>query len=226
MTANDASDARVYDFPARQAQTDTTEPAPESPEEPSQTPEDAGEDGPTRVDSVEAQAPPTLGERITNADWRPLVPAWARSRAELADAARWAGRYYAHAGTYHALRAPKYAGKLAGRAPRGAVRVVAGAARWAGDAEGTPVRAAAVRREDPEQYLKLSRQRDVRVRARTIAVATAAGLTVAGGITAYLLAPTWALWAGAAALVAVLGVVGAPADRPLLDRAVTSTDRS
>ncbi|MPY81598.1 MAG: cell division protein FtsK, partial [Actinophytocola sp.] len=101
----------------------------------------------------------------------------------------------------------------------------AGAVRWVADAEGFAVRLAAVRREDAEQYLRLSRQHDARVRLRTIAAgaAAAAGLAGAAGL---VMAPEPVRWAGAAVLIAVLGVAGAPSDRPLVDRAVVATRAS
>jgi DNA segregation ATPase FtsK/SpoIIIE, S-DNA-T family len=168
--------------------------------------------------------PPKPGEhvqRIRAGERRPIVPAWVRDRNELTDATRWLASHVAHTSTYHAVRLPKYAGRVVLRAPRGGLRLVGGLARWASDAEGGPVRLAAVRREDAELYLKLSRQRDARVRWRTfVAIALTVGTVFCLG--ALLLAPGQVRWSVLVALVVVLGILGAPADRPLLDTAVVS----
>ncbi|MEV6984999.1 FtsK/SpoIIIE domain-containing protein [Sphaerisporangium sp. NPDC051017] len=154
---------------------------------------------------------------------RPVVPLWLRSRGEALDTLTWAGGHYLHVTGYHALRSPLYGLKLAGRSPRGLARTLGGFVRWTFDWEGEPVRLAAVRKEDPESYLKLSRQRDARVRLR---VAVAILAVIVTGISTLLVAfaaPTPAQWAVIAALIALLGVLGAPPDRPLIDRAVIAT---
>ncbi len=150
-------------------------------------------------------------------------PAWARSRTELVIQAKWVVSYYTHVGVYHLTRSPKYAAKLLARAPRGAFRLVTGTARWAVDAEGAPVRVAAVRRENAEEYLKLSRQRDARVRLRSalLVAATVGGSAAAGLLVLFGSHAAW--YAVLVAVVAVLGVVGTPSDRPLVDTAVSST---
>ncbi|WP_182883270.1 FtsK/SpoIIIE domain-containing protein [Microbispora sp. H10949] len=153
---------------------------------------------------------------------RPIVPGWLRSRSEATSTLKWVSAHYAHVAGYHVTRAPKYALKLAARSPRGAARVVRGSVRWTFDLEGLPVRVAAVRKADAETYLRLSRQRDSRVRLRvSIAVAGAVVLGLASLLIAT--APTPAQWAALASLVGLLGALGSPPDRPLLDRAVVAT---
>jgi S-DNA-T family DNA segregation ATPase FtsK/SpoIIIE len=172
------------------------------------------------VDSPDAQRPARMTvARLRDAQRRPIVPPMLRSRGELRDTTRWAAGFAAHTGAYHLTRAPKYAGRLAVRAPRGGLRVLAGWLRWLFDLEGEPVRQATVNSQEPEVYLRLARQRDRRVRWRavlTILLATGVLLVVA----ALALAPPWARYAALAAVVGVLGVLGRPADRPLLDTAV------
>lgn len=178
----------------------------------------AVDDGPRLVDSPGAQRPDVVSlEAFRTAERRPIIPAWARSKAEFVAACRWVAGYYTHIAGYHAVRTPKYAARLAFRAPRGLGRVVVGATRWATDAEGIPVRLAAVRREDADEYLKLSRQRDDRVRARTIVLVASVLVGTVTAAVLWALAPEAARWAAAAVMAAVLGAVGAPADRPLLD---------
>jgi DNA segregation ATPase FtsK/SpoIIIE, S-DNA-T family len=61
---------------------------------------------------------------------------------------------------------PEVRGKLALRSPRGLVRLISGMVRWTFDHEDIPVRLATVTGADPEAYLKLSQQRDSRMRLR------------------------------------------------------------
>jgi DNA segregation ATPase FtsK/SpoIIIE, S-DNA-T family len=186
-------------------------------------PDAAGDgEGLVLVDSPQAQQPPRLTSTAVRASQRqPIIPPWLRSRRELRAAVGWLAGHLAHTAAYHATRSPKYAARLAVRAPRGAARLLAGTLRWTLDAEGAPARQAALRRDDVEQYLKLSRQRDDRVRLRST-ITTIAATAVLLVLLIVLLGPWWARWAVAAGLVALLGVLGAPADRPLLDTAVVT----
>jgi DNA segregation ATPase FtsK/SpoIIIE, S-DNA-T family len=177
-------------------------------------------EGRVLVDAAEAQRPARPGlAGLRAAQRRPIVPAWLRSRAELVALARWAAGYVAHTSAYHLTRGPAYLGRLAARAPRGAARLLAGWLRWLLDLEAEPVRQATVRAQDAEAYLKLARQRDRRVRWRaTLSCLLATVAAAGGGLLLLAAAPT--RWTVLALLVAALGVVGAPADRPLLERAV------
>nr|BFE64984.1 FtsK/SpoIIIE domain-containing protein [Dactylosporangium thailandense] len=173
---------------------------------------------PTPVDLPDTHKPaPRTAQR------RPIVPAWARSRTELLTQARWVVTYYTHACLYHLTRLPKCTGKLLLRSPRGVVRFVAGTARWVTDAEGAPVRAAAVRRESAEEYLRLSRQRDARVRLRTLILLASGAVALGGVVFAMLIMRPVYLYGVLVAVVALFGLAGAPADRPLLDTAVSVT---
>ncbi|MEO3807877.1 cell division protein FtsK [Sphaerisporangium sp. B11E5] len=150
---------------------------------------------------------------------QPIVPLWLRSRAEAVHTLRWVGVHYAHVAGYQVSRTPLYAGRLAVRSPRGLARLVGGMVKWTWDLEGEPVRLAAVQKADPESYLKLSRQRDARVRLRVpVALGVLVTLLIVGIVVAT--APTPAQWGALVVALAVLGVVGKPADRPLIDRAV------
>ena len=150
---------------------------------------------------------------------RPVIHPALRSRAELAATATWIGQHYAHVTAFHAVRLPVYGGKLALRSPAGLARLVSGTVRWTFDLEGTPVRAATIIKADPDAYLKLSRQRDARVRLRVWV--SGFGLviaSVAGG--AVWLGPGPLQVAAIAAVAVVLGRLGAPADRPIISPAV------
>ncbi|MFI9561765.1 cell division protein FtsK, partial [Nonomuraea endophytica] len=116
-------------------------------------------------------------------------------------------------------RAPLYAGRLVLRSPRGFVRLVGGMVRWTFDLEGEPVRLSVVQKADPEAYIKLSRQRDSRVRLR-VWVTGAALVTLL--IVAIVVANQASVvqWATLAVALAALGIIGKPADKPLISRAV------
>ncbi|MBO4205284.1 FtsK/SpoIIIE domain-containing protein [Micromonospora echinofusca] len=179
-----------------------------------------GPAGRVLVDSPDAQRSPRfdLGS-LRAGERRPILPAWIRSRAELCDAMRWAVGHLLHTTGYHAVRVPKYAGRLALRSPVGVWRVLSGGLRWLFDLEGEPVRQATVQRANAEEYLKLSRQRDRRVRWRGIIATTALTATIVGSVLVAF-APEWVRWASLATLVGLFGIVGRPADKPLLDTAV------
>lgn len=181
------------------------------------------------VDSIEAQQrrPRFALSGLRDAERRPIVPGWLRSKTEFAGNLGWAVGLSAHTVGYHGIRAPKYAAKLAVRAPRGFGRTAGGFVRWMTDWEAEPVRRSVVRAAstnpaEAEAYLKLSRQRDRRVRWRSI-VAAGVLLALLLGTGGLLLAPEWFRWTLLALIVAVLGVIGRPADKPLLDTAVVAS---
>jgi S-DNA-T family DNA segregation ATPase FtsK/SpoIIIE len=155
-------------------------------------------------------------------DRRPIIHPALRSRREAAATVKWVTAHYRHVSLYHLVRVPKYGAKLAVRAPRGFTRTASRLTRWAYDLEGHPVRMATVLRADPEAYLKLSRQRDSRVRLR-IPIAIVAVLVALAAAVLALIAPAPVKLAILAAAVAIFGKLGAPADRPLIDRAVTGS---
>ncbi|MFF9408952.1 cell division protein FtsK [Streptomyces anandii] len=166
-----------------------------------------------------AASPGYLG-RLVAAQRRPVVPQWLKSLAELRTASAWVARHYAHSVGYHALRTPVYAARLALQAPSGAAKFVGGTMRWVADREGEPVRLAAVRREDAAEYLKLSRQRDGRVRLRTLVTVLAMFVGLGAALAIYVLAPDWLQAVSVGAVVMALGYAGRKADAPVIHRAV------
>ncbi|MFP1625678.1 cell division protein FtsK [Streptomyces sp. 5K101] len=171
-----------------------------------------------------APAGPGLVDRVRGGKRREVIPAWARSKPEFLDALGWLGGYAWHTTAYHAVRLPWYSVRLAFQAPAGAAKFVGGAMRWVADAEGEPLRQVAARREDVEQYLKLSRQRDNRVKLRGILMVLALILGPVLALLLYVLAPTWLTVIALAVLTAGLGFMGAPADKPVISRAVVTTE--
>ncbi|WP_371556400.1 cell division protein FtsK [Streptomyces longwoodensis] len=181
-------------------------------------------DDPTAPVMVDQPTPTATGPgylgRLAAARRRPVVPIWLRSVAELRTASAWVARHYAHTIGYHALRAPVYAARLTLQAPTGAARFVGGTMRWVADREGEPVRLAAVRREDAAEYLKLSRQRDGRVRLRTLVAVLGLFVGLFTALAIYVLAPAWLQAVSVSAVVLALGAAGRRADDPVIHRAV------
>ncbi|MER6615156.1 cell division protein FtsK [Streptomyces xantholiticus] len=174
------------------------------------------------VDPPRQKYPPSVSEWMEAHDKaRPTVlPDWVKLPDQRTAVRKWALRHYSTMVGYHAVRLPcVYTPKLLAYSPRGAWRWSTAVGRWVSDAEGLPVRLAAVRAEDAGEYLKLSRQRDARVKLRGI-IATVGGIVgLVAALTLYVMAPSWLLLLSVATLTTVLGIAGAPADRPLIDRA-------
>ena len=182
-------------------------------------PDDDTEDGaPVMVDTATSGTVPADAQPERRA---PVLPAWATDRATFKAATARAVNNAAYATGFHAARTPLYTARIAVRSPHGVARLVGSAGRWATDAEGAPMRAYAVRREDAELYLKLTRKRDDRVRARGILLAL---LSVFGLATAVVLlvvlTPAQLAAVGFGAML-LLGLYGRPADQPLITRAVS-----
>jgi DNA segregation ATPase FtsK/SpoIIIE, S-DNA-T family len=170
------------------------------------------------VDTPEAQQPvrPRAGQR------RPIIPTWLKTRSGFVATVRWFLGYVWHAARYHAVRVPKYALKLAVRTPRGFARIMSRAVRWLFDLEGAPMRQYSVRVEDADLYIRLSRQRDRRVRWRgLVAVAVLVALLVASGW--FAIADANVRYTALSLLLILCGTAGAPADKPLLDTAVVKS---
>ncbi|MEV6527724.1 cell division protein FtsK [Longispora sp. NPDC051575] len=193
-------------------------------------PDDPADDGdnyddptavPVLVDSADAQRVPRFTwSGLREGERRPLLPAWATSRSQALSGARWLAGLALHVSGYHALRVPKYAVKVAFRSPRGLGRVLRAVVHWTWDLEGKLARQATADRADAELYLKLSKQRDRRVRWRGLVAGT--GVLVVAPIVALaaLGLPGWQQGLTLAALIGLLGIAGKPADKPLLDTAV------
>lgn len=167
-----------------------------------------------------------------DADRRPVVPTYLRTKDARRELAGWAVKYAAHAAAFHALRLPLYAGRLALRAPVGLFVVLGVLARWVFDAESRPLRSAAIGRvsgsaggstEATRDYLALTRVRNERVKRRGITAAVAAVPVLIGASWWWWYASALPFWTITAAGLAVLGFVGAPPDRPIVTRAVLAT---
>ncbi|WP_179023681.1 FtsK/SpoIIIE domain-containing protein [Streptomyces sp. IMTB 2501] len=197
-----------------------------APESPDSQPTESGEGGPTLVDQkVPTVSGPGLVDRIKNSKRLDVFPAWTKSRTEFTEALGWLAGHVGHTIAFHAVRVPfLYLPKLVWRSPRGALNLLGRIGRWAMDAEGERLRQYTATSEQVDEYLKLSRQRDRRVRLRTIL--TILGGIVALGIGLFLVFGAQPMTQVIAATLLVLGcgVAGAPADAPLATRAVIKTE--
>ncbi|MFF9410014.1 cell division protein FtsK [Streptomyces anandii] len=174
------------------------------------------------VDPPREVYPPSMAEWMEAKDKArlPVLPDWVKLPDQRKAVRRWAIRHYSAVAGYHAVRLPiVYTPKIVMYSPRGAWRWSTAIGRWVSDAEGKSLRLAAVAAEDAAEYLKLSRQRNDRVRLRGIVATIAGFIGLAAALTLYVMAPSWLLLLSLAALTTSLGMVGAPADRPLIDLA-------
>ncbi|MFE0249872.1 cell division protein FtsK [Streptomyces sp. NPDC059010] len=174
------------------------------------------------VDPPREAYPPSVSEWMEAKDKArmPVLPDWVKLPDQRTAVRKWAVRHYSAVIGYHAVRLPCiYTPKVLWYSPRGAWRWSAAIGRWVFDAEGKSLRLASVANEDAAEYLKLSRQRNDRVRLRGIVAAIASLIGLAAALTLYVMAPSWLLLLVVATLTTTLGAVGAPADRPLIDLA-------
>ncbi|MER5956657.1 cell division protein FtsK [Streptomyces sp. NPDC001893] len=174
------------------------------------------------VDPPREVYPPSVSEWMEAKDKArlPVLPDWVKLPDQRTAVRKWAVRHYSTMVGYHAVRLPCiYAPKVLAYSPRGAWRWSTAIGRWVFDGEGKALRLAAVAAEDAGEYLALSRQRNDRVKMRGIVATIAGFIGLAAALTLYVMAPSWLLLLSIAALTTTLGAVGAPADRPLIDRA-------
>ncbi|MEU7061630.1 cell division protein FtsK [Streptomyces sp. NPDC046197] len=184
---------------------------------------DSDDERPRWADGPQPKNPGLMGQ-AEQAARRTVLPPWLCSWPELTGAARWLGTYLGHIVAFHAVRSPVYAGRLVARTPRGIGRTLRGWQRWASDAESAPLRHAEAFKERTEEYLKLSRQRDRRVRWRGTVSAVALPLLLTAALLLAFAAPWWLQTAAAALAIGVFGVVGSPADAPLVQHAVVKAE--
>ncbi|WP_406324845.1 cell division protein FtsK [Streptomyces niveus] len=190
---------------------------------PTESPQSADSEDPgdtVTVDRPGGPSGPGLTERIRGAKRRAVIPAWAKSRAEFRTAGRGVAAYAWHVTAYHCVRTPWYTLRLGLRSPVGAARFIGDAMRWMTDAEGEPLRQSAATSDDIDRYLKLSRQRDRRVRWRAVVMVAASIVGLSASLALYVLTPGSLLALCGALMTLALGHLGQPADDPVIHRAV------
>jgi len=173
---------------------------------------------PVPVDNPKLPEPGVTSERR-----RPILPTWLKDRADFVTTARHTGSRAGYASLYHGLRLPWYATQLTLMSPRGACRFAADTNRWLWDREAAPLRDYAVRTEDVEEYMRLSRLRGNRVRLRGLVTVVAAVFGTGFAIWLYVMAPAY-LYAFAAGGVLTLGYLGQEPDAPVIGPAVMRTE--
>lgn len=173
---------------------------------------------PIPVDNPKLPAPGVVTEKR-----RPIVAPWLRSRRDLVATVERAAGHAGYATAYHGLRAPWYGVQLTLMAPRGTARLVASTNRWVWDREAAPLRDYAVRTEDVEEYMRLSRLRGNRVRLRGLVTVVACVFGTGFALWLYVMAPAF-LWAFAAGGVMTLGYFGQQPDAPVIGPAVMRTE--
>jgi S-DNA-T family DNA segregation ATPase FtsK/SpoIIIE len=153
----------------------------------------------------------------------PVIPPWLRSRADVRAVARHAARNAGYTAAFHAARTPKYTAKVLVWAPVGFVRTLSRLLRWANAEEGNwSLRQDAARRNDPETWLKLDRQRQQQTSSRWPLLALGTVAAVVGYAVAWCGPCPWPTrWVVAVATAVVLARLGRPADRPIIDRVST-----
>ncbi|MGH3450398.1 MAG: FtsK/SpoIIIE domain-containing protein, partial [Haloechinothrix sp.] len=181
--------------------------------------DDEDTDRPVPVDPVgsELVAPISRGQRL------PIIPEWARSREAVAARVTWSARNAAHTAAFHAVRTPGYVGKVAAHCPRGTGRVLGTVWRWTFDTENRPLRQSMVTAADAVHYLSVVDTHDRHVRHRLPVTLAALAALLAAGLVLAVAAPAVLAWAALVAVVLVLGAVGGQPDRPVLGRAVVTS---
>ncbi|GIG03271.1 cell division protein FtsK [Catellatospora citrea] len=172
--------------------------------------------------AVAVDDPTTIYQGSRTVRREPILPSWVRSRQAFTSQLSWAFQHAAHASGYHLVRSPWYGIQLTGYSFVGLGRSLLATARWVFDLEASPLRRASVRREESTDYMKLSAQRDSRVRLR---VTLALGATVALGVAGIWLANASGLAQSLAiaGVVGLFGWIGRPADKPIVTPAVVTT---
>ncbi|MFD5885529.1 cell division protein FtsK [Streptomyces sp. NPDC060334] len=161
--------------------------------------------------------------KVRNKKRKPVLAGWLTNRRDFTATARHVGANLGYATLFHGVRMPVYAGRLAMMSPRGACRFVASTNRWVWDREAAPLRDFAVRTEDVEEYMRLARLRQGRIRLRGLVTLVAAVFGVGFALWLYVLAPG-CLYAFAAGGVLLLGLAGQQPDAPVIGPAVLKTE--
>jgi S-DNA-T family DNA segregation ATPase FtsK/SpoIIIE len=192
----------VYDWPADDAETvPAGQPEPGGPVDPQP-------ERPTLYATLSA---------YSQADRRPILPAWAKSKQDARAVGRWAVGTTAYATTYHASRSLKYAAKVALWAPVGAARLVAAAARWVADVDSRPTRDV-LHGDNLDSWRRAREDHHTHVKRRLAGLLAAVALLAAAVVAVVWLVPGPVAAAIAATLLLALARVGRPLDRPILDR--------
>ncbi|MCX5178357.1 cell division protein FtsK [Streptomyces virginiae] len=173
---------------------------------------------PKMVDNPKLPDPKARAEKR-----KPVLAGWLTNRRDFAATARHAAANLGYATLFHGVRMPVYAGRLALMSPRGACRFIVSTNRWVWDREAAPLRDFAVRTEDVDEYMRLAKLRQGRIRLRGLVTLVAAVFGLGFALWLYVLAPVY-LYAFAAGGVLLLGLAGQQPDAPVIGPAVLKTE--
>jgi hypothetical protein len=196
------------------------------------TPNDV-QDPTTELDVVEG---PVLVDQDTGPVEAPketrrnVLPSWAHSPKQLADATLFWVAHYWHLTRFHAVRLPVYWWRLAARSPIGIFRLTRWFGVWLFDLEGRPLRRTMSGHGpgssdmDAPAYLRLSTLHDTHIRNRSIGTLAALLLVVILIRVGHPTTTTTGTLIALLFILAVLGLVGRSPDRPVMSRAVDRKD--
>ncbi|MFI0989711.1 cell division protein FtsK [Streptomyces exfoliatus] len=173
---------------------------------------------PTMVDNPSLPDP-----KVTIEKRKPVLAGWLTNRRDFLATARHTGANVGYAALYHGVRIPVYAGRLALMSPRGTCRFIASTNRWVWDREAAPLRDYAVRTEDVEEYMRLSKLRAGRIRLRGLVTLVSLVFGAGFALWLYVVAPAY-LFVFATGGVLLLGMAGQQPDSPVVGPAVLKTE--
>ncbi|MGW8599521.1 cell division protein FtsK [Streptomyces sp. NPDC055893] len=161
--------------------------------------------------------------KVTIEKRKPVLAGWLTNRRDFLATARHTGANIGYAALFHGVRIPVYAGRLALMSPRGTCRFIASTNRWVWDREAAPLRDYAVRTEDVEEYMRLSKLRAGRIRLRGLVTLVSLVFGSGFALWLYVVAPAY-LFLFATGGVLLLGVAGQQPDSPVVGPAVLKTE--
>ncbi|MEV4425001.1 cell division protein FtsK [Streptomyces sp. NPDC049602] len=184
---------------------------------------DIDHDDETPAAPVAVDNPALPDPKVTIEKRKPVLAGWLTNRRDFLATARHAGANLGYAALFHGVRVPVYAGRLALMSPRGACRFVASTNRWVWDREAAPLRDYAVRTEDVEEYMRLSKLRAGRIRLRGLVTLVSLVFGAGFALWLYVVAPAY-LFVFATGGVLLLGMGGQQPDSPVVGPAVLKTE--
>ncbi|MFG3486617.1 cell division protein FtsK [Streptomyces sp. NPDC047972] len=182
---------------------------------------DPDDETPTAPKMVDNPALPD--PKVTIEKRKPVLAGWLTNRRDFLATARHTGANIGYAALFHGVRIPVYAGRLALMSPRGACRFIASTNRWVWDREAAPLRDYAVRTEDVEEYMRLSKLRAGRIRLRGLVTLVSLVFGAGFALWLYVVAPAY-LYVFATGGVLLLGIAGQQPDSPVVGPAVLKTE--
>ncbi|MFE6714871.1 cell division protein FtsK [Streptomyces sp. NPDC057695] len=185
---------------------------------PDADPDDETSTAPQMVDNPALPDP-----KVTIEKRKPVLAGWLTNRRDFLATARHTGANIGYATLFHGVRIPVYAGRLALMSPRGTCRFIASTNRWVWDREAAPLRDYAVRTEDVEEYMRLSKLRAGRIRLRGLVTLVALVFGASFALWLYVVAPAY-LYVFATGGVLLLGMAGQQPDSPVVGPAVLKTE--